>query len=130
MTLPVASAASPAILVSVRGLTNYVPIEWDAAVPLDEPLPIAALKREIPDARIWHGTPLNWDRLERTGVHIHDDTADAIEPLWAAHLAAYHNALTMLCWPLSSLRLSDWDLRTRGGLTPHPLRKRQRARHE
>jgi hypothetical protein len=60
-------------------------------VPLDEPLPMAVLKREIPDARIWRGTPLNWDRLERSGVHIHDDTADAIERLWVAHLAAYHD---------------------------------------
>lgn len=57
-------------------LANYVEVRWDTAVPVDDPLPLAALK-EVAPSQHWHP--------RAGGSQVKSEVADAVAQLWRDH---------------------------------------------
>lgn len=62
-----------------QGVTHYVEVRWESAVPADDPLPLAALKEVAPQQN-WH--PRAGGSLVRAEV------ANAVADVWRDHVAA------------------------------------------
>lgn len=62
--------------------TNFVPVQWDTAVPMDDPLPTDLLMERIPE--------VNWLKLQGSGCDISQEkferAASKLERLWTSHV--------------------------------------------
>jgi hypothetical protein len=65
---------------------KYVYVEWGDALPQDNPLPKAALKRA--NLRWWNGNPVNWDEGGiQTSGYMFDATSEArLKGMWSRQM--------------------------------------------
>jgi hypothetical protein len=58
--------------------TNYVPVDWDTVLPVEDRLPVDQLKAQV--------AGVVWDRLQLSGTEAKPPADDEIEQVWAAHI--------------------------------------------
>ena len=65
--------------------TTYADIEWDVLVHTEDRLPVEVLKAVVAE--------ITWDRLQGSGVQVHEPAAGRLDELWSEHVGGIEHRI-------------------------------------